>query len=185
MYYGRAGSSCPSTAASGRGCVASLALKFPRGSGQAVLCDFPGYQLSLRMLDSTPRTVLDTDVQLYPFSVPFNLLPISEACSAVVPWDTARLVQRLSPVHLETYEASIAKFLARKWWVRVADKPYGVNGLLASVFPAAPTDEKTTKVRPVTDEQPCFVLFQLATLPSGGSHVASRGAPTRVLGLPS
>lgn len=114
----------------------------------------PDYEVVLEKIDPGSAVVRDTATQAYRFFVRFNLVTEREETSRVVPWDASRLVARLRPEHLVSYESCIQKFVDRHWWRRVADKPGRMPGVLATVFPATPTEEKTTKVRPVTDERP-------------------------------
>ena len=91
-------------------------------------------------------------------------------------WPGSALVNKLKPVHREAYEASVDKYISTGWW-RPTTPPSSTTEF-AEVFPAAPTDAKTTKCRPVVDAR----RYNAQSSPVSSSQLSTAQAVTELRG---
>jgi len=118
-----------------------------------------GFTLSLRRKAEAEKK--DTPGQEYAFVTHWDVSPMNEAArlqQSRPVWDGRKAVEQLTPAQQIAYEELIAK-IKKAGFIRQADESEDANPQvwMVTMFPAKPTEEKSTKFRTVFN----LILFNL------------------------
>ena len=161
--------------------ISNLSLPSDLGEAAGILLDkisqiegievSPGYELRIKALEGK---VGDTARQKYFSEISFKLEDVEEGVTEKE-WDATFMVNKLKSHHREAYEKDLDKYVEAGFWVKRGSTKSG-GAPLCTVFPAAPTEEKSTKVRAVCDQRP----INARTPKVSNTQASNQGAVTEL-----
>jgi hypothetical protein len=110
---------------------------------------YPEYKIALRRWNKHAKR--DTENQGSYFEVSWKTT--TEALPETT-WSRKHMVEKLEEDHKKSFQAEIDKYTEKEWWNLTKRAQTAERRIASTGFPAKPTEGKSTRVRPVTDQRP-------------------------------